>query len=350
MKISKSVRDLFSSQEGINNALAERVKLLFEENKEDNWFYRGRVKKLESFAQKLETGRFNPEALEDFFACTIVVENRHAIGKALQLVDKFCIIQDRRPKKDEETHKTPDLFSFDDLRLYVKLKPQETSPPSPLNDILFEVQIKTFLQHAWSIATHDLIYKGDSISWGKERVAFQIKAMLEHAEVSIDQVEVVSASSALSTTDIKTVVLKDILTWVKESWPEESLPSDIVRLCKLIQSVMTATKLELADIRQAVAIDTTNGNGTKLKNLSPYEIIIKAIFNNKQDNFIAFLKGKGKLKLFITPEMEIELPPNTSNKNLVFANLPKKSKGIGESVYLPAPFVSINIDSNNLSF
>ena len=51
--------------------------------------------------------------------------------------------------------------------------------------MIFEVQIKTILQHAWSIATHDLIYKTDTVSWPKERIAFQVKAMLEHAEIAI---------------------------------------------------------------------------------------------------------------------------------------------------------------------
>jgi len=325
MKISNSVRDLFTLQKAINERLADRVKELLGENKKDNWFYKGRVKQLESFAQKLETGRFDPRALEDFFACTIVVENKNAINEAVQLVEKFCIIHDRKPKKIGETHKSPDLFSFDDLRLYVKLKQSETSPPSPLNDILFEIQIKTFLQHAWSIATHDLIYKGSSISWGKARLAFQIKAMLEHAEISIEQVEALSGSSALSITDAKTSTLKDIIIWLQSSWEAELLPLDVVRLSQSLLDVMKAMKLELEDIRQAVNTDTENGYGTKAKNLSPYEIVVKAIFNNQQDKFRSFLRDRwAKNKLFITPEMELDIPSTISYKNLIFANSYKK--------------------------
>ncbi len=44
------------------------------------------------------------------------------------------------------------------------------------------------MQHAWGLATHDLIYKADEINWPKERIAFQIKAMLEQAEVTISGV------------------------------------------------------------------------------------------------------------------------------------------------------------------
>src|SRR6185295_542993 len=104
---------------------------------------------------------------------------------------------DRRPTQQDvswflDQHKNKQLelkgtheFSFDDLRLYTKWKPDVTLPTPTFAGVVFELQIKTFLQHAWSIATHDLIYKTDSISWPKERVAFEIKAMLEHAENAI---------------------------------------------------------------------------------------------------------------------------------------------------------------------
>jgi hypothetical protein len=40
------------------------------------WFFTWRLKELESFALKIETGRVsNPVALEDFFACTIVLRS-----------------------------------------------------------------------------------------------------------------------------------------------------------------------------------------------------------------------------------------------------------------------------------
>lgn len=325
MKISNSVRELFNSQEPINKRLAERVKDLLEGNKKDNWFYTGRVKKLESFAQKIETGRFIPSKLEDFFACTIVVENRGAIEEAVQLVKQFCIIIERRPKTIGETNKSPESFAFDDLRLYVKLKPSEVSPPTPLDEILFEIQIKTFLQHAWSIATHDLIYKGSSINWGKARLAYQIKAMLEHAEISIDQVEAVSNSSALSITDFRTSHLNEITNWLQDNWESDFLPVDLVRLSRSLFELMHAMTLKLDDITQSVKVDTQNGYGSNEKNLSPYEIVIKAIFNHRNHAFLKFLQNhRTKTKILVTPEMELALPADASHRNLVFAVPPKQ--------------------------
>ena len=71
------------------------------------------------------------------------------------------------------------------------------SETNKLSNITFEIQIKTFLQHAWDIAIHDIIYKGDDINWRMQRIAYQIKAMLEHAEVSIHEIERIKESEIL---------------------------------------------------------------------------------------------------------------------------------------------------------
>ena len=319
MKISSSIRQLHQSQYEINKPLEIRVKDLLGDGNKSRWFYKARVKELESFAQKIETGRFKPAALEDFFACTIVVENRKAISEAKELVEKFCTIEYRRPEDDITTHKYPEIFQFDDLRLYVKLKPLDIGPSTPIDNVIFEVQIKTFLQYAWGIATHNLIYKGDSISWGKARLAFQIKAMLEHAEISIEQVNEIAKSSALSITDAKTQTFKDIISWLESTWDKELLPKDLFRLSQTIEKLMSSLKLELKDIKDAVDSDTRVGLGTNLKNLSPYEVVTKSLLNQRRHEFITYQKNKwGKLKILITPEMDVAEDLKTfQNDNLL---------------------------------
>ena len=186
MKVPASIRRLHEDQKAINDRLKAAIDERMRGLKNPRWHYESRVKELPSFALKIESGRFdNPRSLEDFFACTIVVANSTEIDEAEKLIDENFALQERRPQHPSHTHKASYAFPFDDLRLYVALADKPSVPPTDLIGIVFEVQIKTFLQHAWSIATHDLLYKTDDANWSKERIAYQIKAMLEHAEVSI---------------------------------------------------------------------------------------------------------------------------------------------------------------------
>ena len=190
MKVPASVRALFEAQRDANDKLREAVKDLLKPRLQPYWHYVDRVKTEESFALKIESGRFgDPARLEDFFACTIVVRNHSEIPEAEKLVLEIFSLHERRPPSSVLTKKYSSSFAFDDLRLYVKYIEDPALPPKGLKDIPFEVQVKTFLQHAWSIATHDLIYKTDSVSWPKERIAFQVRAMLEHVEISITEAE-----------------------------------------------------------------------------------------------------------------------------------------------------------------
>src|SRR6266481_10059806 len=99
MKVPLSVRELFQEREPIYRQLREKVDSRFAIRLHDRWHYESRVKAIESFAQKLETGRFHDvRNLEDFFGCTIVVENATAVSTAEALVrELFPVIAARRP-------------------------------------------------------------------------------------------------------------------------------------------------------------------------------------------------------------------------------------------------------------
>ena len=167
MKIPTSIRSLYAEQREPNERLKDKadqtLRLL---SSRKNWHYESRIKSELSVALKLESGRVrNPLAVEDFFACTLVVRNLSEIAEAEEELRGILNVVERRPPSVNWTHKAADAFPFDDVRLYANWKDDPALPPSKLDSIRFEIQIKTFLQHAWGIATHDLVYKTDDVSW-----------------------------------------------------------------------------------------------------------------------------------------------------------------------------------------
>lgn len=286
MKIPASIRTLYSDQLEVNTRLQAKVDVRIRSFKRDTWHYESRLKQDQSFALKVESGRTSkPSAVEDVFACTLVVRNGTEIDEAEKLIRDNFVTVERRPKDSNRTHKSPDQFHFDDLRLYVEWKEDPDLPPSGVAGVTFEVQIKTFLQHAWAIATHDLVYKTDNVSWGKQRIAFQIKAMLEHAELSIQEAERLAESSALSKTDKHTRDLRDYIALFTAEWNVPDLPTDIRRLAENVKGLMELMKLRVNQLKTALDVEKSRGRGPLTQNLSPYGIVLQTLMTEFPTEF-----------------------------------------------------------------
>jgi ppGpp synthetase/RelA/SpoT-type nucleotidyltranferase len=148
-------------------------------------FY-GRIKTVESLAEKIETGRYRKFSdLDDLVAFTLIIPTATHEIEVLDFCRKsFNVIKIR---SKENTDKSPDRFRFDSTRVIGKAKPTtgvDTGQPSLFN-ILFEIQIRTAFEHAWSVATHDLVYKGSLANWKSLRLAAQLKAVSESLDASV---------------------------------------------------------------------------------------------------------------------------------------------------------------------
>jgi len=319
MKVPASIRRIYEDQRAANDRLKTTVDERMRGIKDGRWHYVSRVKELDSFALKIESGRFrNPAALEDFFACTIVVANATEIAQAEKLVNENFAVQERRPARSDKTHKAASAFPFDDLRIYAALPNSLAEPPTDLREIVFETQIKTFLQHAWSIATHDLLYKTDDANWSKERIAYQIKAMLEHAEISIQGAEVLASSGVLAKEDPGTTAIKRGIALVKSQWASDELPADVRRLASNITTLNDALQLDAGRLEE-ILHDGKARAGAHPANLSPYATVVQYLFRAEPDRMISLLTKESRTRILI-PE-EIELPEKIDRaqiKNAVF--------------------------------
>ena len=306
MKVPGSVRDAYEQCHELQDALKERVDGLLRAQKQPRWHYESRVKDLESYALKLETGRVaDPLALEDFFACTLVVENHKAVADARALVEEHFLVQTIRPPRAGKTSKRPSDFPFDDLRMYVRWRQDPATPKVPFTNITFEVQIKTFLQHAWGIATHDLVYKADRFSWPLERVAYQIKAMLEHAEVSISRAEDLAQTEILNLDTREFERRQEIIVCLQRHFADAALPPHRARLARTVDELLEGLAIDLTVLENAVTTETALGRGTATLNLSPYGILVQSLLNQQPDLFDK-LGGKSRdaFRLFLPREIE----------------------------------------------
>ncbi|MDR7068606.1 hypothetical protein J2X02_001423 [Pseudoxanthomonas japonensis] len=77
--------------------------------------------------------------------------------------------------------KDPEVFRFDSTRFIGALR-EENEMPSSISGIRFDVQIRTAFEHAWSVTTHALSYKGGNVGWKHRRVAAQLRAAVEQLD------------------------------------------------------------------------------------------------------------------------------------------------------------------------
>ena len=306
MKVHASVRAIFNDQRSVAEALKLHVDEALQADKPPRWHFESRLKELNSFAAKLDTGRVKrPQALEDFLACSIVVPNSAALAKADAWVRQKFTVKYQRPTDPSVAKKFANSFPFDDLRLYCVRGNDGSRPEEPIDDVVFEVQVKTFLQHAWGVATHDLNYKTDDVRWGKDRIVSHLKAAVEFAELSLQEAETLSHSGALQLIHTPTIETARVIEMLQLFWDRDELPENLRGLAETIRSIAIDSKIGIDKLEKALAREKAK-NGSMPANLSPYGTIIQTLLRDHLPDMTNMLRNtRSRVNLFITSEMEM---------------------------------------------
>ncbi|PPG03366.1 hypothetical protein C5E06_13330 [Pseudoclavibacter sp. RFBI5] len=307
MKIQASIRASYDENRDLLERVQRQVEAILKPKIERTWHYEGRLKGIESYALKIETGKFEPHDLEDFFACTIVVPTLDHVQTAERLVMEFFNFSYRKPETNKVAVSRPLDFSFDHVRVIARLKVPPGLEESPVHRPRFEIQIKTYLQHAWSISTHDLTYKTSELSWGKERVAAQVKASLEAAEVAIFEAEKLAKTGnpLLTRQDAETTALQEIVTTLQQSFQEVHLPEDLKRLVTTVRQTLASCNIEHARLGDILSKGKSRHGGSHPLDLSPYGVIIQYLGEQHASKLRRALTRRDGSKIFVPQEVSL---------------------------------------------
>ena len=284
MKIPASVRSLYEKYKTKYEPLRVDVDQLMKGQKKSSWHYESRIKSIESFALKLESGRWRRFAdIDDLFAAVLVVQNMSGLQDAERLITRKFNVVRRRPKSRQSTTTRADEFPFDDIRLYVCWSTTALVPRPQYNGLIFELQLRTFLQHAWNIATHDVVYKTEKLKWSKERLAAQVRASLEQAEVTLHEIDKLAGSPVLRRSDSRTRQVNRVNNLLAKVWEPQRLPTDIKRMSTNVLILIESLGISVRRLGDLLAEERDAGRGALTQNLSPFGTIMQSLIRREPE-------------------------------------------------------------------
>lgn len=319
MKIPLSIKDVYNRYQAIAEDIANEIKPQLETIASDHrWYFVDRIKSCESFCQKIESGRFDLSLTEinlnnqpgDIYACSIVVNNLKQISEAIDLLKtakfiKFCYM---KPEDLSVSNNRPTEFVFDGARLYFVTIPS-VKGRKDRDNMVFEIQVTTFLDYAWGFSSHDSEYKGNSFNWGVSRIMAQNKAILDSVELSLLEYLQLSQSRSVN---LKNKVYQDkqaLLEMIESLWDEMNIPEDKKSLINNIYKLMEIFCINQTDLLGLIKKHKSNESVS----LTVYAGVVKALILEYRLDFFTKIKRYNsnkkepyKFRLLLYKELNVD--------------------------------------------
>ena len=266
--------------------------------------YNSRIKPVESVLLKAQKGVYqNPfSEMEDFYACELVLPLTSQLGNAIERIAIEFNVSGSNNKI-----RSPYDFSYAGNHYLLQLRDSPMRADKSVLDKVFELQVKTLLQSAWQYAGHNIIYKPNRISYWTERIAGQLRGLLELADSVLAQIEetanLLHNQSQVEENSYKPDQ-KKIIELMLNHFDESILPSDKRRMAVVIQNFNSLGGITVDQLEEFIiqAKDQSDPIFDYLT-INPIDQIFILIFLRKEEKVKEILK-RGKHRVLITTEME----------------------------------------------
>lgn len=168
------------------NKIRDLISTLIKENKTPIHGIESRVKDRESLSKKIDKKDDKYKGLDeitDTLGLRIITYFEDDVDLIADILKKEFILDEAN--STDKRNKNPDSFGYLSLHFVLRLKEPRASLPeySRFNEINFEIQIRSILQHAWAEIEHDLGYKSkNEIPKDIRRDFSRIASLLELAD------------------------------------------------------------------------------------------------------------------------------------------------------------------------
>lgn len=200
-----------------------------------------RTKEIESAFEKLETGRFSAfSELDDLWAMTLIVPLNSDKQAAAKFVEEQFVVHTARGRGESQL--SPTDFTFDSIRFYCGLKNSEEPQSLKLSKYVFEIQIKSTLEHAWTSLTRQLNYKEAAPDWRIQRLTAQFKAIVENVDLQLDNAKAYADRISVSPwweSEVRSFLYDAVAEIVSNTeFPGEIRPKNISRVVDCIWQLL----------------------------------------------------------------------------------------------------------------
>jgi len=304
--VPASVEERFQLSTPSVRAISHAVKeTVFSYCERQGFAYLGRTKEINSTWEKLESGRFRRWTdIDDLFGCTIIVPT---LGHEKPVLDFLGgAFEQVKLKTRAATFKAPDVFRFEATRFVGRLRYDPDI--AAFESLLFEVQVRTAFEHAWSVTTHALTYKNDVVEWRRLRLAAQLKASVEQLDLLVAGFD--SASENITPRNWHNVVAKSAIVtyfharFVSGTLPPEVRPKDLGRFAENLLAIMAPAQRERDGWRSAFEALTNHLDAI------PTDMVPKSL------SLMQFVVSEGFVAGLVKPSDRITLPVTREVLNL----------------------------------